>query len=153
MMKDQELVQVEDNIELENEPRPALRLITGGKGSGFGDNWLKDLELNTIFLARMNSSKELIMNNYMLSRRSPSGEHTNLRWVTPDDRVLDIWVPTLEFSRQFKLGEVLAVVGLTYEEEKEEEVKDGNSSGSVRSGGLPDDARDQEGLPVHEDTP
>jgi hypothetical protein len=150
MIKEQELVQVDDKNE-HPDIRGSLQLVTGGKG-GDSDNWLAGLNVNTIFLARAKGSKELFLNNYLLLRRSNTGDSTNLRWAHPDDRILDLWVPTLEFSRQFTLHEVIAQLPEQVYNEEKEDNSDG-SDGSIRPERLPDDAGDQEGLPVHENTP
>ncbi len=143
MMKDSKLTAEE----LDNDTRPQLRLIPGGKdGGGFGENWLNELEVGTIFLARVKGDKNLILNNYMLARRSNTGMSTNLRWVTPDDRVIDLWVPTLEWSRANQLHEIIGTILNFKEQEEKGDTDDG--SGAIFDTGFSDDVESETGHSV-----
>lgn len=103
-----------DNVLAFKQPETRPALITGGPIGP--ENWLKERAKGNIFLARQKNSKELILNLYMIVEHKTQSSH--IVWNMPDGRVLDIWVPTLEFSRQFDLHEIIAEkVEFTYEQE------------------------------------
>jgi len=118
MIKELEL-NTEVNDFQNNITQPKFQLITGGKGPTDIDGWLKDLHPGTVFLSRRKNSKELMLDNYMVVRHAT--QSTQLRMAIPDGRIVELWVPTVEFSRASDLFEVLAEMELVFEEEKKEE--------------------------------
>ncbi len=113
------------------------KVALGGKGPT-DENWLKNLKPGTVFLARpktkMNQEKPIILNKYwVLEHKTMS---SNLMVATPDRNQMNIWTPTLEFSRQFELIEEIGYVEFGYEDDHtndKSEQTDGNSEGSVQS--------------------
>ena len=122
----------EDNIIDLNAERSARQaLLTGGPVGP--ENWLSTVERGVVFLARPKNSKDLILNKYMLWEHK--SQSTNLLWGTPDGKQIDIWVPTLEFSRQFSLHEIIGQVVLEEEQGVDNglasETKEGAQDGRI----------------------
>ena len=129
MQKEQELSEILDkNAEIiDFKTRKAT-----DTGSGFTpENWLQELEVGSIFLSRQKIKpgqqvdlvNRLMLNSYLLQDRREDGKGNsvcNLIWRLPDAKQMDIWVPTLEFSRVMELIQVLLVVEFEYKKEAEE---------------------------------
>lgn len=100
-----------------------LKLLTGGPTGS--DDWLTKLEKGSIFLARQKSNKSLPLEKYFLVEHRvglDGTKVTNLLIALPEGKQIDIWVPSVEFSRAVDLYTVLQVV--EFEMEKEEEKED-----------------------------
>jgi hypothetical protein len=116
MKKEQKLTDLDDNVIDLTNIRKALS--TGGKDSD--ENWLATLNKNTVFLARDKSqqpnspNRPLMLETYMLTdKREVSSE---LIVKMPDGQQINIWVPTLEFSRRKELIEILAELEIAEQE-------------------------------------
>ena len=102
-----------------------------GSGSTV-DSWLADLDVGSIFLSRpklksgvsVDPVNRLMLNSYLLQDRREDAQGysvCNLIWRLPDTKQMDIWVPTLEFSRVMELIQVLLVVEFDVSKEEEKD--------------------------------
>src|SRR5690348_14224833 len=84
-------------------------LITGGPVGE--ENWLKDLEPGTIFLARRaNRGAQDLLALDMYAVLEHLELSTNLLQKIPTGQEVDLWFDTLEFSRKNKLQEVKTIL-------------------------------------------
>lgn len=91
----------------ENEEQPKLVLLEGGKEPPT-ENWLKELEEGTVFLAIMNTNQQTIDAvewHVVLHADEYTKLHSNL------NSPITTWVNSLAFSRQMKLAKVLGKNG------------------------------------------
>ena len=109
-----------------------LALSTGGTVSD--ENWLSNLPINTVFVSkRYDQPKDMLVCDLycILEHKKVT---SNLLLKTPDNRQLDVWFETLEFSRKNKCIEVIATVEFGYKDQGEpddKEIDDGNSDRTV----------------------
>lgn len=107
-------LKIEENNEENALPKPVLRVITGGKGTGGGgpiiNNWLQTLPPLTRFIAKtrgagvpLATDYEVILQGRKVTRLLITYEDTE----EDDPKRLYHWVDTLQFSKQMELLEIL----------------------------------------------
>lgn len=131
---------VEPNIEEEGTQYRNFRVLRGGKGppefTGGGEDWLSKLEKNAVFTCLQKGQSE----KYVLSLLIVLFKHT--KTVVIGDALNGssrMAVDPVEFCKKHTFFELIEEGG-----ELPEGEEDGNSSRSVRSGGVGDDV-DAEG--------
>jgi hypothetical protein len=99
-----------DEDKLRDTKYPKFRVLTGGKQPPEppAKDWLSDYEVGTAFVCRHNNSKEVDYNHYYVMFKSLP-EVVLLKWILPDDKVLDYYVDPKRFSSQFKDPVILGV--------------------------------------------
>lgn len=117
MQKERNLVVKEDNV-IDFKTEVANRKLLNPNGPTGPENWLKELKPMTIFVARRKGDRDLVLNKYLVIEHKTVS--SNLIWATPDERQLNIWTPSLEFSRAFDYIETLGEMQVTYKEEQSE---------------------------------
>lgn len=129
-----DLVDKDDNIIKFPNKQERVALATGGRDGD--ENWLENMERGSIFTARVKTKpgqqidpmQKLLLNVYLVQEKKAIT--TNLIWKMPDERQMNIWVPTLEFSRTMELIELLVV--LDFETKAPiEDIENGNTEGPV----------------------
>lgn len=80
---------------------PKLQLLEGGKTTT--DNWLKDLEEGTVFLAI--PADQMVLDAAEWHVQLHAGEYTKLH--SNINNPITMWVSNLRFSRQMKCAMVL----------------------------------------------
>ncbi len=114
----------------------SFKTAVGGKGPT-DENWLKNMKPGTVFLARpktkMGQEKPIVLNRYWVIEHKTMSSH--LMVATPDKNTMDLWTPTLEFSRQFELIEEIGYVEFGYADDPKTTIgeTDGNSEGTIQS--------------------
>lgn len=90
----------------ENKVIPFAKPITGGSGTSGrkGNKWLKDIEVNSLFLAKDSFQKTFVLTSWHLVNI------TNLSacLFNPDEKI--IWVDIEDFSNRFIFQEVVGKV-------------------------------------------
>ena len=115
----------------------ARKALTFG-GSGGDENWLAELPPGSVFLSRPNNvgKERLFCDLYCVMEQKKLT--TNVIQKMPTGQEIDLWFPTLEFSRNNKLIETIATVEFGYEDPKKEqeetttEETDGSSTRTIQ---------------------
>lgn len=96
--------------EFKDTKYPHLRVATGGKAPPEGpvNNWLAELEVRTMFVARHRNSNDVDYNQYYVLFKSLP-EVVLLKWILPDGKLLDYYVDPIRFSRMFPEHVILGV--------------------------------------------
>ena len=108
-------------------------------GSGIDENWLKALPKGTVFLCKKRNTPKDNLVCELFAVIEHKVLHTNLMQKIPNGQQADFWFNSLEFSRAFILGEVIAEITFDYSaeqaafEEQQEtlETTDGTSDRTV----------------------
>ncbi len=120
LMDENDFVQVAF-LERKKHPVTDLKLITGGKGGGDGNDWLSPLPVGTIFIIGDKINRQ----NFMRLRLEVVTKYT--KDVLLYDNLFDKpfgCVDPAGFCRQYSCSEIIYIP-------QQEEQEDGNNSGSV----------------------
>ena len=113
------LKNMEDNV-VDFEATKQLMLKTTGGEPPLGENWLKALEQGTVFLSRpkpkQGQPKQPFCDQFCVIDHKELS--SNLIQKMPTGQQVDIWFPTLEFSRSNDFIEIIAQVKFGYSEEQ-----------------------------------
>lgn len=109
-------------------PGTQLRLVTGGKGPPTDEmtvNWLNDLDLGSLFLARdKTNQRNFILKLGILVNRTHDNLGTLISFQNLDGQNSTLWVDTKEFCRQYSYVTVLEVIDLDELPNKQEQEND-----------------------------
>lgn len=105
--------QVKEETRTVND-RPKLQLITGGKGGGPDTNWLGDLSVGDVFIARHKSTKvdNPIMEVFEVKQKTEDKRYAFLvaNVHVGAEEGVKMWTDTLRFSRGYDFVAVLGTV-------------------------------------------
>ena len=107
-----------DNVIDLEQAKKFLQQTAGGEPP-LGDNWLTSLKTGTIFLSRPKQKggvKQVYCDQFCVVEHKEIT--TNLLQKTPTGQQIDIWYPSLEFSRNNDYIETIAQVNFGYSEEQ-----------------------------------
>ena len=103
MTKDKLIIPEEDNglVLPFEKPKPHLKVLPGDRDP----NWLAQLPLGTIFLAKPKMRPDVDLNEYAVMQKL--NLTTQLQLTLPNSQVMLIWVETLPFSLEYRKVETI----------------------------------------------